>query len=94
MTLVWHDWFATSNDGVGSQQLMLRQNALLPPHALGTFATCCSTSRTTRRCCSGSRRRTTEGRAERELRARVMELFTLGAGSGYASATCASRRGR
>ena len=29
MTLVWHDWFATSNDGVGSQSLMLRQNALL-----------------------------------------------------------------
>src|SRR5262249_9803261 len=23
MTLVWHDWFATSNDGVGSQKLML-----------------------------------------------------------------------
>ena len=28
MTLVWHDWFATSNDGVGSQQLMLDQNEL------------------------------------------------------------------
>ena len=23
MTLVWHDWFATSHDGVGSQKLML-----------------------------------------------------------------------
>ena len=31
MTLVWHDWFATSNDGVGSQKLMLQQNAPLPP---------------------------------------------------------------
>ena len=26
MTLVWHDWFATSNDGVGSQKFMLDQN--------------------------------------------------------------------
>ena len=26
MTLVWHDWFATSVDGVGSQKLMLKQN--------------------------------------------------------------------
>src|SRR5919106_1359842 len=29
MTLVWHDWFATSNAGVGSQRLMLDQNELL-----------------------------------------------------------------
>jgi hypothetical protein len=26
MALVWHDWFGTSNDGVGSQRLMLNQN--------------------------------------------------------------------
>jgi uncharacterized protein (DUF1800 family) len=37
MTLVWHDWFATSNDGVGSQKLMLKQNELLRSHALGSF---------------------------------------------------------
>jgi uncharacterized protein (DUF1800 family) len=37
MTLVWHDWFATSNDGVGSQKLMLKQNRLLRSHALGSF---------------------------------------------------------
>jgi uncharacterized protein (DUF1800 family) len=37
MTLVWHDWFATSNDGVGSQKLMLKQNQLLRSHALGSF---------------------------------------------------------
>jgi uncharacterized protein (DUF1800 family) len=37
MTLVWHDWFATSNDGVGSQRLMLNQNALFRSHALGSF---------------------------------------------------------
>ena len=37
MTLVWHDWFATSNAGVGSQRLMLQQNGLLRRHALGSF---------------------------------------------------------
>jgi uncharacterized protein (DUF1800 family) len=36
MTLVWHDWFATSKSGV-PQKLMLRQNALLRRHALGNF---------------------------------------------------------
>jgi uncharacterized protein (DUF1800 family) len=36
MTLVWHDWFATSKDGA-PQKLMLRQNALLRRHALGNF---------------------------------------------------------
>jgi uncharacterized protein (DUF1800 family) len=37
MTLVWHDWFATSNDGVGQQALMLQQNELFRRHALGSF---------------------------------------------------------
>ncbi len=38
MTLIWHDWFATSNQRVGSQRLMLNQNELLRGHALGSFA--------------------------------------------------------
>src|ERR687886_1811980 len=37
MALVWHDWFATSNDGVGSQKLMLKQNALFRANGLGSF---------------------------------------------------------
>ena len=37
MTLVWHDWFATSNAGVGSQRLMLAQNWFFRGHALGSF---------------------------------------------------------
>ncbi len=37
MTLVWHDWFATSNDGVGNQKLMIKQNELFRFHALGSF---------------------------------------------------------
>jgi uncharacterized protein (DUF1800 family) len=37
MTLVWHDWFATSEAGVDSQRLMLDQNQLFREHALGAF---------------------------------------------------------
>ena len=37
MTLIWHDWFATSNNGVGSQRLMLNQNQLFRHHGLGSF---------------------------------------------------------
>jgi hypothetical protein len=37
MTLVWHDWFATSNEGVGSQRLMIGQNELFRSHAVGVF---------------------------------------------------------
>src|SRR5215510_9886435 len=39
MTLVWHDWFATSNAGVGSQKWMLTQNSLFRKYALGAFPT-------------------------------------------------------
>jgi uncharacterized protein (DUF1800 family) len=37
MALVWHDWFATSNNGVGSQKLMLGQNQLFRARGLGSF---------------------------------------------------------
>ncbi len=37
MTLNLHDHFATSNQGVPSQALMIRQNELLRRHALGSF---------------------------------------------------------
>ena len=36
MALVWHDWFATRK-AAATQGLMLRQNALLRRHALGSF---------------------------------------------------------
>jgi uncharacterized protein (DUF1800 family) len=39
MTLIWHSWFATSNQGVGSQQLMVNQNQLFRANALGSFPT-------------------------------------------------------
>jgi uncharacterized protein (DUF1800 family) len=37
MALVWHDWFATSNDGVGSQQQMLDQVQTFRDKGMGTF---------------------------------------------------------
>jgi Protein of unknown function (DUF1800) len=37
LTFIFHDWFATSNDQVDSQQLMLEQNGLLRSMALGKF---------------------------------------------------------
>ncbi len=37
MTFIWHDWFANSNEKVGSQQLMLDQNELFRSGALGSF---------------------------------------------------------
>ena len=37
MTLVWHDWFSTSNDGVGQQDLMIAQNELFRRSAFGSF---------------------------------------------------------
>ena len=37
MTLIWHDWFATSLDGVSQQNLMLDQNELLRRYAFGSF---------------------------------------------------------
>src|SRR5580765_1550088 len=37
MALVWHDWFATSNAGVGDQGLMLKQNDLFRKHGVGSF---------------------------------------------------------
>ena len=35
---VWHSWFATSNQGVASQQLMLNQVDFFRGNALGSFA--------------------------------------------------------
>jgi uncharacterized protein (DUF1800 family) len=37
MTLVWHDWFASSRLKVGEQRQMLRQNATMRARAFGSF---------------------------------------------------------
>jgi len=84
MTLVWHDWFATSNAGVGSQKLMLAQNRLMRRHALGSFdhlLVSITANPAMLVWLSG----TNNGKdAPNENYGReLMELFTLGEGNGY-----------
>jgi uncharacterized protein (DUF1800 family) len=83
MTLVWHDWFATSKDGA-TQTLMLRQNALLRRYALGSFeklAIAITHDPAMLLWLNGvdNRKDDVNENYAREL----MELFTLGAGRGY-----------
>ena len=83
MTLVWHDWFATSKAAVDTRW-MLRQNAMLRRHALGNFReltreiTKDPAMLTWLNGIENARDEPNENYA-RELQ----ELFTLGAGRGY-----------
>ncbi len=84
MTLVWHDWFATSNDGVGSQKLMLAQNRLLRENALGRFDTLLlriTANPAMLIWLSGTDNR--KGAPNENYGRELMELFTLGEGNGY-----------
>ena len=84
MTLVWHDWFATSNRGVGSQRLMLKQNELFRRQGLGEFDRLLldvAKDPAMLLWLDGSNSKLT---APNENFAReLMELFTLGASRGY-----------
>jgi uncharacterized protein (DUF1800 family) len=84
MTLVWHDWFATSNEGVDSQRLMLAQNQLFREHGLGSFHTLLLDVTKDPAMLlwlngSDNSRWSPNENYAREM----MELFTLGAGRGY-----------
>jgi len=84
MTLVWHDWFATSNAGVDSQRLMLAQNELFREHGLGSFHTLLLDVTKDPAMLlwlngSDNSRWSPNENYAREM----MELFTLGAGRGY-----------
>jgi uncharacterized protein (DUF1800 family) len=83
MTLVWHDWFATSNDGVGQQALMLDQNALFRRSAFGSFEqlalnVTANPAMIVWLNLDQNRRNSINENYAREL----MELFTLGADRG------------
>ena len=87
MTLVWHDWFATSNAGVGSQRLMLRQNQLLRRHALGSFADLLvDITRDPAMLLWLSGSANTRWSPNENYARELMELFTLGASRGYTEA--------
>ena len=84
MTLVWHDWFATSNEGVGSQRLMLRQNALLRRHALGSFERLLlDITRDPAMLLWLNGNENTRWSPNENYARELMELFTLGAARGY-----------
>jgi uncharacterized protein (DUF1800 family) len=83
MTLIFHDWFATSNSGVDSHAMMIDQNELIRSHALGTFTNLVrdlTVDRAMLLWLSGidNRRNAINENYGREL----MELFTLGADRG------------
>jgi uncharacterized protein (DUF1800 family) len=84
MTLVWHDWFATSNAGVGSQKLMLDQNRLLRRYALGSFQkllVSITANPAMLVWLSGVDNR--KDAPNENYGREVMELFTLGESNGY-----------
>jgi uncharacterized protein (DUF1800 family) len=84
MTLVWHDWFATSVDGVGSQKLMLDQNRLLRRLALGSFATMLrQITKDPAMLLWLSGTENSKWSPNENYARELMELFTLGAGRGY-----------
>jgi uncharacterized protein (DUF1800 family) len=84
MTLTWHDWFATSNEGVGSQLLMIEQNHTLRKHALGSFpklfeAVTIDPAMLIYLSGTGSTKEDPNENYAREMQ----ELFTLGVNGGY-----------
>ena len=84
MTLVWHDWFATSNAGVGSQRLMLQQNGLFRSHCLGSFYQLLLAVTRDPAMLLWLNGTENEKDAPNENYGReMMELFTLGASRGY-----------
>jgi hypothetical protein len=83
MTLIWHDWFATSDDKVGSQRMMLDQNATIRANALGSFRdmlTALTTDPAMLVWLDGIENRA--GDVNENYGREVMELFTLGADRG------------
>jgi uncharacterized protein (DUF1800 family) len=80
MALVWHDWFATSNAGVGSQRLMLGQNRLFRGQALGSFEQLLlKVTKDPAMLLWLSGTQNTESAPNENYARELMELFTLGA---------------
>ncbi|MHB8469617.1 MAG: DUF1800 domain-containing protein [Gaiellaceae bacterium] len=84
MTLVWHDWFATSTQKVASQALMLNQNQTLRTGALGSFHDLLLSVTKDPAMLLWLDGVTNTNRAPNENYGReMMELFTLGWSNGY-----------
>ena len=84
MTLVWHDWFATSNAGIGQQRLLLDQNQLFRTHALGSFSDLLlGVTKDPAMLVWLSGFRNTRFSPNENYARELMELFTLGVNRGY-----------
>jgi uncharacterized protein (DUF1800 family) len=84
MTLIWHDWFATSNQKVASQALMLDQNQTLRAGALGSFQDLLlNVTRDPAMLVWLDGVRNTSRSPNENYGRELMELFTLGASNGY-----------
>jgi uncharacterized protein (DUF1800 family) len=83
MTLVWHDWFATSRAGVDSAKLMLRQNQLFRRVGLNSFpALLIEVTRDPAMLLWLSGVDNEKGSPNENYARELMELFTLGADRG------------
>ena len=83
MTLAWHDWFATSNAAVASQQLMLNQNQLFRQYALGSFSDLLmAVTQDPAMLVWLNGNQNTKGKPNENYGRELMELFTLGANRG------------
>ena len=83
LALVFHDWWATTNDAVGSNEMMLEQTNVFRTHGLGSFremTRAMTVDHAMLVFLNGidNRRRAVNENYARE----VMELFTLGADRG------------
>lgn len=84
MTLVWHDWFATSKRAVDFWGPMQRQNELFRRRALGSFpALLRDVTQDTAMLVFLNGERNRVGHVNENYAREVMELFTLGADAGY-----------
>ncbi|HWX09357.1 MAG TPA: DUF1800 domain-containing protein [Gaiellaceae bacterium] len=84
MTLVWHDWFATSNQKVASQSLMLNQNQTMRAGALGSFHDLLlSVTQDPAMLLWLDGVRNTNRAPNENYGREMMELFTLGWSNGY-----------
>jgi len=84
MTLVWHDWFATSNETVGSQRLMIRQNLLFRRIGLASFpGLVLQVTENPAMLLYLNGLNSEKGEPNENYGREMMELFMLGHGSGY-----------
>jgi hypothetical protein len=83
MTLIFHDWFATSNDGVSRQQQMLDQRSTIKSNVNGSFdrlLTSLTKDPAMLQWLSGAD--STKSSPNENYAREMMELFTLGADRG------------